>query len=130
MDSQHKSPDKVGSNKVLWIGMVVVLVVVLVMGVTLIRIQAQAEASRIVTMPDVAKPPANAAQAVASGSTAAASAADPLPHAAAATDLVMETNKPRIVQLRASEPAVARAPQRDTPTPATAEAQTPPDIRR
>jgi hypothetical protein len=112
MDTHRNSPAKAGSVKLLWVGVAAVVIIVLVMGATLIHIQTQPEEPRGVVLPALEAPPANAALAVTSASTEAASSAAPLPPASAATGPRVDTNKPRIVQPRTSEPAVARAPQR------------------
>lgn len=130
MDTDRNSPDKADRNKVLWAGVAVVVIIVLVMGATLIRIQAQPEEPRLVVLPALEAPPANAALDVTSASNGAASSAAPLPPASTATDPRVDTNKPRIVHPRSSEPAVARAPQRDPPKPDTVGTETPPGVKR
>jgi hypothetical protein len=118
MDTVRSAPTQAGSNKLLWGGVAVVVILVLLMGAALIRIQAQPEAPRLVVLPALEAAPANAALPVASAS------------ADAATEPHMETSRPRIVHLRASEPAVARAPQRDASRPGAVESETPPGVKR
>jgi hypothetical protein len=128
MDTVRSAPTQAGSNKLLWGGVAVVVILVLLMGAALIRIQAQPEAPRLVVLPALEAAPANAALPVASASADAATAS--LPPASAATEPHMETSRPRIVHLRASEPAVARAPQRDASRPGAVESETPPGVKR
>lgn len=126
MDTQRSSPDKAASSKVLWAGVAVVVIIVLVMGASLIRIEAQPGEPRRVDLPVLEAPPALAVPAFAS----AATPATPLPPASAAADPLVNTDKPRIVHPRTSEPAVARAPQRPAPKPDAAGGDTLPDVKR
>ena len=119
MVTQRNPPGESGGNKLLWTGAAVVMVVVLAMGVTLMRLQAQPQQPQQ-PQPGVlpAAAPASAAPPVlASAATEPARSAASVPPATTATDTLVDTPKPRIVQPRTSEPAVARAPQRVTSTP-------------
>ena len=129
MDTQRNSPGETGSHKLLWAGVAVVLVIVLAMGVTLMRLQAQPQEPRHVVLPTAA-PPSAAPPVEASDATEAANSAASLPPATTATDPLVDTPKPRIVQPRTSEPAVARAPQRVASKPDAVENQTPPGVTR
>jgi hypothetical protein len=112
MDTQRSPPGKAAGSKVLWTGVAVVVIIVLVMGASLIHMQAQPAEPRRVDLPVLEAPPAIAAPAFASAATAALTPATPVPPASAATEPLLNTDKPRIVHPRTSEPAVARAPQR------------------
>ena len=127
MATHRSSPAKVGSNKVLWAGVAIVVIILLVMGAALIRIQAQPQEPRLVALPTTEAPPTHAPPAVANAATEAAT---PLPPASTATDPLVGTNKPRIVHPRTSEPAVARAPERVTPKQDTVDSGTPPGVSR
>jgi hypothetical protein len=99
-----------GSNKALWAAVAVVVVIVLAMGATLMRIQPQPQEPRRVDLPTTAGPPANAPVAADSAATDQATSAVPSPMASLATEPLADTNRPRVVHPRASEPAVARSP--------------------
>jgi hypothetical protein len=127
MNTHRSSPAQTGSHQVLWVGIAIVLIIVLAMGAALIRLQAQSQEPRLVALPALEAPPTHALPAVASAATEPAT---PLPPASTATDPLVGTNKPRIVHPRTPEPAVARAPERDTPKPDTVENETLPGVKR
>ena len=130
MDTHRSSPAKAGSNQVLWAGVAIVVIIVLAMGAALMRLQAQPQESRLEALPSLEAPPTHAPPAVAGAATEAAISATPLPPASTASDPRLETDKPRIVHPRSSEPAVARAPERVTSKPDTAASDILPDIKR
>lgn len=130
MATHRSSPAKAGSNKVLWAGVAIVVIIVLAMGAALMRIQAQPQEPRLVALPSAEAPPTHAPPAVAGVATEAATSATPLPPASTATDPLIGTSKPRIVQPRSSEPAVARAPERVSPKPDAVEDGPPPGVSR
>lgn len=110
MATPRSTPAPTGSNKALWGAVAVVMVIVLAMGATLIRIQAQPQEPRLVVLPTTAKPAANAST-VADGAAAdPVTSVAPLPTASSASDQLTDTNRPRVVHPRTSEPAVARTP--------------------
>ncbi len=125
MDPQRHSQGEAGSNKLLWGGVAVVVVIVLAMGTMLKRQQAP----QVLASPALKAPPSPATPAVASAATQAVSSDAAVPSAPGATDPHVDTLKPRIVQLRASEPAVARAPQRVTSQPDPVEDDARPNIK-
>jgi hypothetical protein len=100
------------------------------MGAALLRLQAQPQEPRLVVLPALEAPPSPAPPVVASATTEPARSAASLPPATSAPDPLVDTPKPRIVQPRTSEPAVARAPQRVASKPDAAEGETAPDINR
>ena len=110
MTTQHPTPAPAGSNKALWGAVAVVMVIVLAMGATLIRIKSQPQEPRLVVLPTSAGTAASAPAAADSAATDPVTLAAPLPGASTATDQPAETNRPRVVHPRASEPAVARTP--------------------
>lgn len=116
MVTPRNTPGESGGNKLLWTGAAAVLVVVLAMGVTLMRLQAQPQQPQPGVLP-AAAPPSAAPPVLASAATEPARSAASVPPATTAADPLVDTPKPRIVQPRTSEPAVARAPQRATSTP-------------
>lgn len=129
MNTPRNSPDKAGSNKVLWAGVAIVLMIALAMGVALMRLQAQSQEPRLGVLPTEA-PPNAAPPVMASAATEADLPAAPLPPASSATNPLVDTPKPRIVQPRTSEPAVARAPQRVASKPDPVEGETLPEVKR
>jgi hypothetical protein len=130
MGTPRSFPDQANSNKMLWTGVAVVLIIVLAMGVTLMRRQTQPQVPHQMALPTMEAPPSTAPPATASLAAEARTAAAPLPPASAATDPRVDTPKPRIVQPRTSEPAVARAPQRVVSEPGAVESGTLPDVNR
>lgn len=129
MDPQRHAQGEAGSNKLLWGGVAVVVVIVLALGIALKRLQTQPQEPQVVALPALQAPPSLATPAVASAATQAVSSDAAVPSAPGATDPHVDTLKPRIVQLRASEPAVARAPQRVTSQPGPVEDNTRPNIK-
>lgn len=129
MDPQRNFPGETGSNKLLWAGVAIAVIMALVMGATVIRIQAQPDEPRLVVLPTMEAPPANAASAVTGASTDTASPAAPLPSPSTATEPRVDTPKPRIVQPHTPEPAVARAPQRLASKPGAVESDTLPGFK-
>ncbi|WP_296492754.1 hypothetical protein [Rhodoferax sp.] len=109
MATQRPTPAPAGSNKALWGAVAVIVVIVLAMGATLIRIQAKPQEPRMVVLP-AAGPSANAPAAADNSATNPVPSAAPSPTASTATDQPAETNRPRVVHSRTSEPAVARTP--------------------
>ncbi|MDI1246907.1 MAG: hypothetical protein PSV24_16070 [Rhodoferax sp.] len=130
MNAQRNVPHKAGSNKLLWAGVAVVTTIVLLMGATLIRSQATPEEPRLVVLPALDAPPTDARPAVASAATEPTPLATPLPPTPAANDPLVDSQKPRSVPRRTSEPAVARAPQRDMSKPDTSDSDTAPNVKR
>jgi hypothetical protein len=128
MNTQRNSPGEAG-NKLLWTGVAVVVVIVLAMGITLMRLQAQPQEPQPVTLP-VEVPPSAAPPVVTGAASEAVISVTPLPPATTATDPFVDTPKPRIVQPRTSEPAVARAPQRVASKPDAVENETLPGVTR
>lgn len=110
MVTPRVTPAPAGSNKALWGAVAVVMVIVLAMGAALIRIKSQPQEPRLVVLPASAGPAASAPAAADSAATDPVTLATPLPAASTATDQPAETNRPRVVHPRASEPAVARTP--------------------
>ncbi len=111
MQTDRIAPAKTDAGKLLWAGLAVVLIIVLAMGATLIHVKNQPEEPRLAVLASNDAPGADVPTA-ASTATAADSAASTSPPASTPTasiPLVVETQKPRTVQLPASEPAVARA---------------------
>lgn len=130
MGTHRSSPAQATSSKVLWGGVAIVVIIVLAMGATLMRTQAQPQEPRLVALPALGTPPTHAPPAVASAATEPATSATPLPPASNATSPRVDTPKPRIVQPRTPEPAVARAPQRLASKPDPVEGETLPGIKR
>ncbi len=130
MGTPRSSQVKAGTNPLLWVGVVLVLTIVLAMGVALMRLQAQPEEMRRAVMPALEAPPAIAAPALASAAAEARPTAAALPPAFMASDPIVNTQKPRIIHPNASEPAVARAPQRVLPNHDAAGNDTPPGATR
>lgn len=130
MTTHRSSPDGSGSNKLLWAGLAIVVVIVLVMGAALIWMQSRPQEPRFAVLPASEAPPANTTPVLASASPEAASSAAPLAPATANKDPLVDTPKPRSVQLRASEPAVSRAPERAASKLDAIEGDTPPDPKR
>ena len=116
MGIPRSSPAQADSDKLLWTVVAVVVILVLAMGITLMRLQAQLQEPQAGVLP-AAAPPSAAPPVLASAATEPARSAASVPPATTATDPLVDTPKPRIVQPRTSEPAVARAPQRVTSTP-------------
>jgi len=130
MTTPRSTPSQAGSNKVLWAALAVVMVIVLVMGATLIRIRTQAQEPRPLALPASTKPAAHASAAADSAATAPVTTAAPVQPAPAAQSSGTPANAPRTVQLRASEPAVARTPARVTPRLDAVEGETLPGVSR
>lgn len=130
MDTIPRSTAQPGSHKTLWAGVAIVVIVVLAMGAALIRTQAQPQEPRLAVLPAAPEPTASASETGASAATEAVPSAAPLPPASTATDKLTDTNRPRVVHPRTSEPAVARAPERLTPKPDAANGDTLPDVKR
>jgi len=98
-----------GNNKALWGAVAVVMVIVLAMGAALIRIKAQPQEPRLVVLP-ADGPAANASAAAENVDAKPVTSAAPLPAAPTVADQLPETDRPRVVHPRTSEPAVARSP--------------------
>ena len=109
MATPRNAPAPTGSNKALWGAVAVIMVIVLAMGAALVRIQAQPQEPRLAVLP-AAEPAANASAAAENVDAKPATSADPSPAAPPVADQLTDTNRPRVVHPRASEPAVARTP--------------------
>ncbi|MCM2297167.1 hypothetical protein [Rhodoferax sp.] len=112
MATPRSTPAQTGSNTALWAAVAVVMVIVLAMGAALIRIQAQPQEPRLVVLPASTAPAVNAPVSAAANSAATgpATTAAPGQPASATESSGTQANVPQTVHLRASEPAVARAP--------------------
>lgn len=117
MAGDHTSRANTGSNKVLWVGVAMVVVLVLVMGVELLRSQAELQEPHRVALPVKPEPITGTSATDISAVTQAASSTQPVPSAAGKTDHPAVTDLPRRVQPSVSEPAVARTPAPVAPKP-------------
>lgn len=110
MVAPRNTPARTGSSKTLWGAVAVVMVIVLTMGAMLIRSQTQPQEARSPALPASTAPAALASATADSAATGPVTTATPVQPAPAAQSSGTPANAPRAVQLRASEPAVARAP--------------------
>lgn len=110
MATPRSTPTQAGSNIALWAAVAIVMVIVLIMGAMLIRNQTQPQEPRPVVLPASTGAAAHASAAADSAATGPVTTATPAQPAPAAQSSDTQANAPRTVQLRASEPAVARTP--------------------